>query len=337
MNHHVIVLPDDIFQTITTKINGDATRGDVTQTGLRFLRLPHPRTGLSALFLPHELPDKSVSVMLEVQAVAPPNPRSWFMPEGEVLKDGQLLLLTPIDPVFLLIPLLKCSCPYDDTPSSFRSAEDLFEAATSTFLKTMGSDESSEPASHTLDDLLRLLSYQCIDSAMKRICEVKEITAEIVVYRYSHEKTIHYLKAKVRRLSAPTSCEISATIIRQLARDGLMDDGKEELLDLARTKAACELLSQYLLSDLYADLLKQYDFAALNTHLIAIQAEQTAIAESSAPAPKARKAKAQNQKSDAAEKKRKAASKSSNGVEKLKKANVKGMAKISSFFQKPPQ
>ena len=33
-------------------------------------------------------------------------------------------------------------------------------------------------------------------------------------------------------------------------------------------------------------------------------------------------------------KKRKGAAKASHGVEKLKKANVKGMAKLSSFFQK---
>ena len=33
-------------------------------------------------------------------------------------------------------------------------------------------------------------------------------------------------------------------------------------------------------------------------------------------------------------KKRKGAAKASQGVEKLKKANVKGMAKLSSFFQK---
>lgn len=41
---------------------------------------------LPALFLPHETKDGVKSIVLEVQTVAPPNPRSWFMPEGEVLK-----------------------------------------------------------------------------------------------------------------------------------------------------------------------------------------------------------------------------------------------------------
>lgn len=122
-----------------------------------------------------------------------------------------------------------------------------------------------------------------------------------------------------------------------------------------RTKAACELLSQYLPDVLYAELLKQYEyvlswfvapyglaflcnsFAELDTHLLAIHAEQTAIEEFNAQAvPKPKKGKAPSQKKgDPAEKKRKAPARASNGVEKLKKANVKGMAKISSFFQKP--
>lgn len=40
-----------------------------------------------------------------------------------------------------------------------------------------------------------------------------------------------YLKVKVKRLSAPTVCEMSTTLIRHLAKNGLMDDGKEDLLD----------------------------------------------------------------------------------------------------------
>ena len=81
----------------------------------------------------------------------------------------------------------------------------------------------------------------------------------------------------------------------------------------------------------------RFSFAELDAHLLAIQAEQTAIEELNAradPKPKTRKAQSQT-KGDPAEKKRKAPAKASNGVEKLKKANIKGMAKISSFFQKP--
>lgn len=83
--------------------------------------------------------------------------------------------------------------------------------------------------------------------------------------------------------------------------------------------------------------LHRHSFADLDTHLLAIQAEQTAIEELNAQAaPKSKKGKAQSAaKGEPAEKKRKAPAKASQGVEKLKKANIKGMAKISSFFSKP--
>lgn len=75
----------------------------MNSSDLQFLRLPHPRTsahtslgmlysfadalvGLPALFIPHETKDGLKSMVFEVQTVAPPNPRSWFMPEGEVLE-----------------------------------------------------------------------------------------------------------------------------------------------------------------------------------------------------------------------------------------------------------
>lgn len=105
-----------------------------------------------------------------------------------------------------------------------------------------------------------------------------EITADITVYRYSKQLAIDYLKVKVKRLSAPAVCEMSTTVVRHMAKNGLMDDGKEDLLDCecprmkhayneeshatplaGRTKAACELLSQYLSSEVYTELLKQYE------------------------------------------------------------------------------
>ena len=113
----------------------------------------------------------------------------------------------------------------------------------------MGDDEPSDPTVYSTDDLLRLLSYRCVNQAMKRICEVKgrhqcprnhgngvliirtEITSDITVYRYSKQMTMGYLKAKVKRLSAPAVCEMSTTVIRHLAKNGLMDDGKEDLLE----------------------------------------------------------------------------------------------------------
>jgi len=51
-----------------------------------------------------------------------------------------------------------------------------------------------------------------------------------VVYRLSLPKVKEYLCAKVARLAASEVLGVSRTVIRDLAKDGLMEDGKENLL-----------------------------------------------------------------------------------------------------------
>jgi ribonuclease H2 subunit B len=57
-----------------------------------------------------------------------------------------------------------------------------------------------------------------------------EITDELTVYRFSTSKMEEYLRAKVSRLAVSEVLEISRTTIRNFAKDGLMEDGKESLL-----------------------------------------------------------------------------------------------------------
>lgn len=94
----------ELVQSLSSKLNGSGDDGLAESRGVRFMRMPHPRTGVSrfhwilaaaclqlvrlgipALFLPYELPEDGSSVILEVQAVCPPNKRSWFM-RSEVLE-----------------------------------------------------------------------------------------------------------------------------------------------------------------------------------------------------------------------------------------------------------
>jgi ribonuclease H2 subunit B len=100
----------------------------------------------------------------------------------------------------------------------------------------------------TQEDLLFLTKCDCVVSALKRICDSQsarrsprnerlsshdtytDINTELTVYRYSEDKVMEYLQAKVSRLSKDVVSEKSRTIIRNLAKDGIMDDGKEDLL-----------------------------------------------------------------------------------------------------------
>lgn len=99
-------------------------------------------------------------------------------------------------------------------------------------------------------DITQLVSLNCVKEALKRICDVKgiltipedrqwpililgsasEITEEIVVYRFSPTKALGYLQNKVARLSTPHNMEMSRTLVRGLAKDGLMENGKDKIL-----------------------------------------------------------------------------------------------------------
>ncbi|SCV71365.1 BQ2448_2953 [Microbotryum intermedium] len=68
----------------------------------RFLRLPHPRTRRPSLLLANQ---SGAGALFEVQRVDQGgSTRTWFV-DQEVVDDGSLLLLTPFDPLFLVIPL----------------------------------------------------------------------------------------------------------------------------------------------------------------------------------------------------------------------------------------
>ncbi|KAI0645702.1 ribonuclease H2, subunit B [Trametes meyenii] len=324
---HFSILPADLLQAISGQLGREKWQGEecVFDGGLRFLRLPHPRTGVPTLFLPHE--NEQTSCILEIQSVSPPNLRSWFL-QDEVVEDGTLLVMTPVDPALLLIRILKLTTPGDGTVGNFRPADDIIEEAAN----KLATSATEDTASITSEDVLFLSSLRCVGASMRRICEFKDITPEIIVYRYSPEKVHQYLRTKVSRLSDPNVSELSRTLNRNLAREGLLEDGKEELLSSARLRAACDLVSQYLPKDVYENLLASYDFERLNAYMKVLKDESMALAAVSMNAVEAKESK--ETKEVGADTKKRKASKGSYGVEKLKKANVNGMAKLSTFFQK---
>ncbi|KIJ67963.1 hypothetical protein HYDPIDRAFT_107506 [Hydnomerulius pinastri MD-312] len=333
MDTHFAVLPLDVIDIVTSQLEDQSSQ---ILRSARFLRLPHPRTGIASLFLPHQASiigdGKQTSKILEVQAVAPPNSRSWFMGD-EVVSDGKLLVMTPVDPLFLLIPILQAIKPRDNETAQFRPAEDIIDEAASQI-----AEASNITALHDAstiikaEDIMSFAALDCTKDAMRRICEVKEITTEITVFRYSSDKLIQHLRKKVAALSTPRIAEMSRSLIRSLAKDALMDDKNEDLLELGRTKLACDLLAQYLPPDIQEELLASYDFAKLDAHLKALQEEQLTLPPDNGAATK--KSKNGSMKMSEDSKKRKKDTKASHGVEKLKKVNVGGMSKLSSFFTK---
>ena len=59
---------------------------------------------------------------------------------------------------------------------------------------------------------------------------VSEITPELMVYRYSAEKALNFCRKKVAIMAESATFEISRSLVRSAAKGGLMEDGKDELL-----------------------------------------------------------------------------------------------------------
>ncbi|KAJ3989880.1 ribonuclease H2, subunit B [Lentinula detonsa] len=321
MTIQIGILPDDIIHTI---LDGNTVQR--VNNG-SFIRLPHPRTGLSALFLPHQTP--SGSTISELQVVEPINSRSWFI-GNEIIADGRLLMIMPVDPAFLLVPILRSVSPRNGTPGQFRTLDDIFEEAA---MKLEQSSSKDSTGTISTKDLATFASLDCCKDSITRVCDRQDLPPDIIVYRFSPTKFIEYLKLKVENLLKSDVIEGSKTLMRSLAKDGLMEDGNEDLLQAGRLKIACDLIAQYIPSDLRTLLSASYDFAELDVYLEKLEEEQRLKAQEASTNTRSRKKAVKKEDSKEKVDKRKAP-KQSQGVEKLKKANINGMAKLSTFFTK---
>ncbi|KZO93152.1 hypothetical protein CALVIDRAFT_566863 [Calocera viscosa TUFC12733] len=305
------------------------------QNSPRCIRLPHPRTGLPTLFLPLVTPPSAdgragTTSILEVQSIAPDAKRSWFVDPGEVVSDGKLLLLAPIDPVFLLIPLLEL-LP-EGTNARFLPFQDLLDEIANVFLHSPPTIEDNSTTVQPIEaaDLAAVGEVSCSPAALRRICEVKEPAPGLEVFQFAPSKALEIVRAKVDLLSTSTTFAAFPSLERSLAKDGLAlvpdKAGTDEtLLSQARVKASCEIMSQYLSPVWKAKLLASYDFGRLDLHLKALADEAQAAITRADAEPKLK---------DATNAPNKKVKRGTVGVEKLKKANVTGMAKLSSFFTK---
>ncbi|KAJ4001600.1 ribonuclease H2, subunit B [Lentinula boryana] len=325
MTIQIGILPDDIIHTI---LDGNTVQR--VNNG-SFIRLPHPRTGLSALFLPHQTP--SGSTISELQVVEPINSRSWFI-GNEIIADGRLLMIMPVDPAFLLVPILRSVSPRNGTPGQFRTLDDIFEEAA---MKLDQSSSKDSTEAILTKDLATFASLDCCKDSLTRLVDIRlpssDLPSDIIVYRFSSTKFIEYLKLKVENLLKADVIEGSKTLMRSLAKDGLMEDGNEDLLQAGRLKIACDLIAQYIPSDLHTLLSASYDFAELDVYLEKLEEERRLKAQEASANTRSRKKVVKKEDSKEKADKRKAP-KQSQGVEKLKKANINGMAKLSTFFTK---
>ncbi|KAM4559384.1 ribonuclease H2 subunit B isoform 1-T1 [Odontesthes bonariensis] len=153
----VVIAADSAIST--QKHNSDPT----------FVRLRNPSTDGASLYM---LGSGDVR-LYEVKAFEE-DFHSWFVGQA-VQRDGRLIFVTPMDPLYLILPYLITS-----------GKEGKFQP-----VRQVVMDEEFPACS-------RLLSCTCTPASLLHIAEEKEVGSQ-KFYRYSQERTMNWLKKKVER------------------------------------------------------------------------------------------------------------------------------------------
>ncbi|CED82052.1 Uncharacterized conserved protein [Phaffia rhodozyma] len=355
LSKSLAVLPQGVIQSGAAKD---------TSASNQFWRLPNPRTGLPSLYMPYRRECDGKQGILELQKISPDKERSWFV-EDEVIQDGKLLLFTPIDPVFLLLPALEATTT---SPPRFLLPDQLFSTASthpsfllappftpsSTDLKGKRKqadrgEESDEAGKIECEDVIRLGELEGIEDHLLKICDVLELEpSKMKAYRLSTLKLQAYLSKKVNRLSVKETFNRFPALKRGLARDGLgdlteqgQDDSQKEerdQLELVRQEArllqTLQLLRPYLSPQTYTSILKLFPTPHLTIHLSNLSSHPSVNSQSTTEDLESLFLDKANETEKALAEKKRAAGPISQGVSKLKKVDTRGMSKISSFFGK---
>lgn len=223
------VAPSDSWVVIAADSAVDKKKLDADPS---FVKLKNPRTDAASLYLMN-----SDNTQLYEVKTFEEDCHSWFIGQT-VQRDGRLLFITPLDPLYLLLP----------------------------YLIHAGKEEKFQPLDQLLVDenfpaCSRLLSCSC---ALRHIAEEKEV-GSLKFYRYSQERTLVWLKKKIDRTVAVLKKKNisvgegvkSSTYIRVKTES----DGHEEDYLLY----AHGLISEYLSEDLSNALRKHLQLPELKS------------------------------------------------------------------------
>ncbi|CAG8465225.1 7756_t:CDS:10 [Paraglomus brasilianum] len=263
------------------------------------IRLPHPRTGQAVRYI---LQDQT---LLEIRKLDCESQRSWFI-GSTVQSDGSLFCLTPIDPLFVLIPILDtCRRKTSDSNGLFIPLEDILD----------GEQYPSLPKLSVLNNIEKYVGW---------VCDCQVMNSGKVVFRLNDEKVMAWLKLKISHiLSNFDSFNSLKQLIQHMNNDSIDDRLQKEI----RLKATIEIVMEYLPLLWRERLMAVYNFDALGR----LEVSNTQIADNPADyyARKTMRKEVLPPKGPPTKKQ-----KLSTGQAVLAKANIKGMKKLTTFFAK---
>ncbi|XP_076363758.1 ribonuclease H2 subunit B isoform X2 [Tachypleus tridentatus] len=146
--------------------------------------------------------------------------RSWFIGEC-VEQDGILFMMTPFDPLFLVLPYLKQNRSYSPLDQVLR-------------------DE-------TYPECKRLLS--CIEDNAFQLCDVKEVGG-LTALRYNTNKALMWLEQKVENLVRELKVQNVCVSVGSRAATYIPSNKEVEPSNGMYLQYVYELLSEYLSEDI---------------------------------------------------------------------------------------
>ncbi|KAG0003037.1 Ribonuclease H2 subunit B [Modicella reniformis] len=263
--------------------------------------LPHPSSGFPSRYVIQE------GQLYEMQLVDSEGLRSWFI-RDTVQSDGSLYIITPIDPLFMCIPILDIVRQRtSESEGLFLGLQDIFESDQYTSLRN-------------------LVELDKLDQHLALVCDVRESdsgggggSGKRKTFRLDNHRTLTWLKRKVQVLADKFS-SIPVLV------DSI--DYTESLHEICQTEAitqsALRLVSAYLSESWAKQLAAEYQFPELEKLESRIQLPTLLDFG---------KRSATDMDEDSKPKEIKKP-KMSAGQRKLAKASTTGMKPLSSFFAK---
>lgn len=265
-----------------------------------FHKIPHPHNGVPSLFLFYQ---KKVYELMKFKEEY----RSWFI-DNSVQKDGALHIVTPVDPLFLVLPYFEKAAQKDQY----------------TTLDNILHDDNHNIGLAKLEN--------CVDKEMlQNICTCKG-DDEFTAYKLNEDKMLEWLSKKVRKLSLHLQkSSINVCPGAQLSSFVKSSTGKKSEDDCLRY--AWTTISDYITSS-WSEKLK--DKLSIKDALKLVKEEDGT--------PPAKKQKLssnteclEDYRDHSGKKTKKSATKLSSQQKSLLKVNKKGMKSMTSFFKSTPK
>ncbi|KAH8547705.1 ribonuclease H2, subunit B [Umbelopsis sp. PMI_123] len=278
------------------------------------IQVPHPRTGEPSRYVLQQN-----GVMLEVQKVEAEHKQSWLI-GNSVQKNGILYMMTPIDPLFLLLPVLASLRKKSaESHGRYVQYDSIFSDA---------DDDQRYQSLHHLAVIPRL------SEQLGHLCDQQEYIKGEYAYRLNEDKALKWLQLKVQVVA--DNIEKMPVLLQFINEQLFGIDAPQmdtNIRNDAYTWAGIQVVSEYVTEAWQETLSKSYRLTNLEKQVEEHKKKQAMQYENYVTHDPTEFAKAKREASDLSDQGSKKP-KLSAGQKTLAKANIKGMKSLTAFFAK---